>query len=210
MLLTLTHYICSLNGIHSKVMCRETVARWPCNFCNLIWRIERRVGIILFFSAHNIEAWTANVTVMYKCYIENENAYYSFNWHKVTILSRLLWYYCICSLNHRIESTNYNLEQSYKPKRHVLIGDHVMNRCMNEVYLSTFWRVQKKRPCTDLICLVSLFCPWFVLYEVMSVVESGSLKNDRRWNRHRYRDKSIRWLSRSRHPDSSCNSFDTV
>ena len=38
---TLTLYICSLNGVRSMVMCRETVARSPCNFCNQIWRIER-------------------------------------------------------------------------------------------------------------------------------------------------------------------------
>ena len=35
----------------------------------------------------------------------------------------------------------------------------------------TFERAQKNDLITDLIFLVSFFCPWFVIYEVMSVVE---------------------------------------
>jgi hypothetical protein len=114
------------------IMCGESVARQSCNFHNLIRGTERRVGIIPL----SIHSDHTSRMREWQQYIFHENAYSSFNWLKVKILSRLLWYYTTCSQDHGTHFANSEIEQSYKPNGCVLTWSHVMHRSMNEVYLS--------------------------------------------------------------------------
>jgi len=86
------------------ILCRESPARDTCNF------YKKWVGIMVF-KFHHGHRLSHKVNLIFA----HENAYSSFNWLKVKILSRLVWHNRTSSQDHGIDLANSNLKLSYKP-----------------------------------------------------------------------------------------------